>query len=55
MSRVGPTRDIEKTPLDQDAKSVRELALMDIVISCQGGDFTNECFPSCVLGWKATG
>src|SRR5258708_30286039 len=34
----------ETAPL-KDAKSVRELALMDVVISCQGGDYTDEAFP----------
>src|SRR3979411_1114922 len=41
---LGPFIGKETAPL-KDAKSVRELALMDIVISCQGGDYTNEEFP----------
>src|SRR5207302_8425373 len=38
---LGPLIGKETAPL-KDAKSVRELALMDLVISCQGGDYTNE-------------
>ena len=29
----------------KDAKDVRELAAMDVLISCQGGDYTNDIFP----------
>jgi aspartate-semialdehyde dehydrogenase len=37
----------------QDARSVAALAKMDAVISCQGGDYTNEIFPKLrSQGWK---
>jgi aspartate-semialdehyde dehydrogenase len=40
------------TPL-KDARSVDELRRMDIVITCQGGDYTNEIFPRLrAAGWN---
>jgi aspartate-semialdehyde dehydrogenase len=37
----------------RDAKSVAELAKADILISCQGGDYTNEIFPQLrAAGWQ---
>src|SRR5947207_916707 len=49
---IGPFIGKETAPL-KDAKSVKELALMDVVISCQGGDYTNEVFPKLrASGWK---
>src|SRR5437867_378002 len=52
VGELGPFIGKETAPL-KDAKGVRELALMDIVISCQGGDFTNEVFPKLrASGWK---
>ena len=37
----------------KDAKSVSELAAMDVIITCQGGDYTNEVFPKLrAAGWK---
>lgn len=37
----------------QDAMSVEALAKMDIVITCQGGDYTKEVFPRLrAAGWK---
>jgi aspartate-semialdehyde dehydrogenase len=42
----------EAPPL-QDAMSVDALQAMDIAISCQGGDYTNEVFPALrKAGWK---
>jgi aspartate-semialdehyde dehydrogenase len=39
------------TPL-KDARSVADLAKMDIIITCQGGDYTNEIFPQLrSAGW----
>ena len=36
-----------------DAKSLDDLKTMDIVITCQGGDYTNEVFPKLrAAGWK---
>ena len=37
----------------KDAKSVDELKKMDIVLTCQGGDYTNEVYPKLrESGWK---
>src|SRR5258705_446899 len=52
VGELGPFIGKETAPL-KDAKSVRELAAMDIVVSCQGGDYTNEGFPKLrASGWK---
>jgi aspartate-semialdehyde dehydrogenase len=37
----------------KDAKNIDELKSLDIIISCQGGDYTNEVFPKLrEAGWK---
>ncbi len=37
----------------QDARSLSALSAMDIIISCQGGDYTSEIFPKLrAAGWK---
>jgi aspartate-semialdehyde dehydrogenase len=37
----------------KDAKNIAELAALDILISCQGGDYTNEMYPKLrAAGWK---
>src|SRR5467141_3613916 len=52
VGELGPFIGKETAPL-KDAKSVRELAAMDIVVSCQGGDYTNEVFPKLrAAGWN---
>ena len=52
VGEMGPFVGKESAPL-RDAKSVEELASMDIVVSCQGGDYTNEVFPRLrAHGWK---
>src|SRR5229473_3142612 len=52
VGELGPFVGKETAPL-KDAKSVKELASMDIVISCQGGDYTNEVFPKLrSSGWN---
>ena len=33
------------TPALKDAKNIAELKLMDVIVSCQGGDYTSEVFP----------
>ena len=49
---MGPFVGKESAPL-KDAKSVKELAAMDAVVSCQGGDYTNEVHPQLrASGWK---
>jgi aspartate-semialdehyde dehydrogenase len=40
-------------PALKDAKNIDELKSMDIIISCQGGDYTNDVFPKLrAAGWK---
>ncbi len=40
-------------PAVGDARDVASLAAMDVLISCQGGDYTNEIFPKLqAAGWK---
>ncbi|HZV99554.1 MAG TPA: aspartate-semialdehyde dehydrogenase [Methylophilaceae bacterium] len=42
----GKGPDIGKdTPPLKDAKSIADLKAMDVIISCQGGDYTTEIFP----------
>jgi aspartate-semialdehyde dehydrogenase len=37
----------------KDARDLSELRAMDIIISCQGGDYTNEIFPKLrAAGWQ---
>ncbi|MBI3545553.1 MAG: aspartate-semialdehyde dehydrogenase [Gammaproteobacteria bacterium] len=37
----------------KDAKSIDELKRMDMIITCQGGDYTSEIFPKLrAAGWK---
>lgn len=37
----------------KDAKSIDELAAMDAIVSCQGGDYTSEIFPKLrAAGWQ---
>ena len=41
------------TPLLKDAKDVAELKRMDVIVSCQGGDYTTEIFPKLrAEGWQ---
>jgi|SRR5882672_2428454 len=52
VGQMGPFIGKESAPL-KDAKSVKELASMDMVVSCQGGDYTNEIFPQLrASGWQ---
>ncbi|HKW36801.1 MAG TPA: aspartate-semialdehyde dehydrogenase [Burkholderiales bacterium] len=52
VGQMGPFIGKESAPL-KDAKNVKELAAMDVVVSCQGGDYTNEVFPRLrSAGWK---
>lgn len=37
----------------KDAKSIADLSKMDVIITCQGGDYTNEIFPQLrAAGWQ---
>jgi aspartate-semialdehyde dehydrogenase len=48
----GPAIGKDVPPL-KDAKSVDELKAMDIIVTCQGGDYTSEMFPKLrAAGWK---
>jgi aspartate-semialdehyde dehydrogenase len=50
----GQGPDIGKdTPALRDAKNIAELETMDVIISCQGGDYTTEIFPQLRnAGWQ---
>jgi aspartate-semialdehyde dehydrogenase len=42
----------KRTPAVKDAKSLAELTAMDVLISCQGGDYTSEIYPKLrAAGW----
>ena len=48
----GPQVAGKDTPPLKDANSIDALQAMDIVISCQGGDYTNEVYPKLrAAGW----
>lgn len=48
----GPAIGRDVAPL-KDAKSIDELKAMDVIISCQGGDYTTEVYPKLrSAGWK---
>jgi aspartate-semialdehyde dehydrogenase len=48
----GPAIGKDVPPL-KDAKSIDELKAMDIIITCQGGDYTSEMFPKLrAAGWR---
>ncbi len=53
-SNIGGAGPVEAggTPL-QDAKNIAALAKMDVVITCQGGEYTTEIYPQLrAAGWK---
>lgn len=48
----GPAIGKDVPPL-RDAKNIDELRVMDIIITCQGGEYTAEIFPKLrAAGWK---
>ena len=48
----GPSIKGSSAPV-KDARDIAELTRMDALISCQGGDYTNEVFPKLrAAGWK---
>ena len=48
----GPAIGKEIAPL-KDARSIDDLKMMDVIITCQGGDYTNEVYPKLrAAGWK---
>lgn len=49
---AGPAIGKDVAPL-KDARSVDDLKTMDIIISCQGGEYTSEVYPKLrAAGWK---
>lgn len=41
------------SPALKDAKNIAELSAMDVIVSCQGGDYTSEIFPQLRnAGWS---
>ncbi|MCB1777245.1 MAG: aspartate-semialdehyde dehydrogenase, partial [Candidatus Competibacteraceae bacterium] len=48
----GPAIGRDTPPL-QDARLIDELKTLDIIITCQGGDYTNEIYPQLrAAGWQ---
>jgi len=53
VSGQGPQLGGKATPVLRDANSVEALQAMDIIISCQGGDYSNDVHPKLrAAGWK---
>lgn len=49
---TGPAIGRDLPPL-RDAKDIAQLAQMEIIVTCQGGDYTNDVFPRLrAAGWK---
>jgi aspartate-semialdehyde dehydrogenase len=50
----GKAPDIGRdTPALKDAKDIAELKTMDVIVTCQGGDYTNEVYPQLrAAGWN---
>jgi aspartate-semialdehyde dehydrogenase len=43
----------QEAPPLKDAKSIDELKSMDVIVTCQGGDYTNEVYPRLrAAGWS---
>jgi aspartate-semialdehyde dehydrogenase len=52
VGQKGPCVGVD-TPALKDAYSVDELKALDIIVSCQGGDYTNDVHPRLrAAGWK---
>jgi len=52
VGAMGPLVGKEAAPL-RDGRRIDDLRAMDIIISCQGGDYTNEVFPKLrAAGWS---
>jgi aspartate-semialdehyde dehydrogenase len=45
VGSAGPRLNGGETPPLKDAKSIFDLRAMDVIITCQGGDYTNAIFP----------
>ncbi len=50
----GKAPDVGKdAPALKDARNIDELKAMDVIVSCQGGDYTNEVYPRLrAAGWN---
>ncbi len=49
---TGPTIGAAAKPL-KDARDLAALGAQDVIVTCQGGDYTNEVFPKLrAAGWK---
>jgi aspartate-semialdehyde dehydrogenase len=50
----GPAPAIGRdVPALKDARSIAELKTLDVIVTCQGGDYTNEIYPQLrAAGWK---
>ena len=49
---AGPRLNARETPALKDGNSVEALAAMDIILTCQGGDYTNAIYPQLrAAGW----
>lgn len=52
LGQPGPEMGVDVPPL-QDANDVKSLAKMDIIITCQGGDYTKSVYPQLRnAGWR---
>jgi aspartate-semialdehyde dehydrogenase len=41
------------TPALKDARSIADLQALDVIVTCQGGDYTNEIYPRLrAAGWQ---
>jgi aspartate-semialdehyde dehydrogenase len=48
----GPAMGQDTPPL-KDARSIDELKMLDVIVTCQGGDYTHEIYPPLrAAGWK---
>ena len=46
-------RSARTSPVLKDARNIDELKAMDTIVSCQGGDYTNEVYPKLrAAGWN---
>ena len=52
-SSVGAAAPVQGAPPLQDARDLSALAALDILVSCQGGDYTAEIYPKLrAAGWQ---
>ena len=52
-SQVGLPAPLESAPPLKDARSIPELSAMEILVSCQGGEYTTDVYPKLrAAGWN---